>query len=296
MTATAAMDRLDASRDQVGESPLWSVAEQALYWVDIEGRRIRRFDWATRRVDSWQAAERVACIALHARGGLLAAMESGVFHVRAERGVATLAATRVAAVEHPRDGMRFNDGRCDRQGRFWASTMVRDMSLGLPDGALFRLDGRGLSQPLVSGLVTGNGLAFSPRGDVMYLSDSHPSVRRIWAFDLDADGTPRNRREFVDMNLHPGRPDGAAVDADGGYWICANDAGLVHRFTPEGRLDRSLPVPVPKPAMCAFGGPQLRHLFITSIRLPTAADDAPDGSVFVTEPGAGGLPEAAFAF
>jgi len=294
--STAAMDRLDASRDQVGESPLWSVAEQALYWVDIEGRRIRRFDWSTRRVDSWQAAERVACIALHARGGLLAAMESGVFHVHAEPGGATLAATQVAAVAHPREGMRFNDGRCDRQGRFWASTMVRDMSLGLPDGALFRLDGRGLSLPLVSGLVTGNGLAFSPRGDIMYLSDSHPSVRRIWAFDLDADGTPLNRREFVDMNRHPGRPDGAAVDADGGYWICANDGGLVHRFTPDGRLDRSLPVPVPKPAMCAFGGPQLRHLFITSIRLPTAADDAPDGSVFVTEPGASGLPEAAYAF
>lgn len=295
MIATLRMDRLDASLDQVGESPLWSVAEQALYWVDIEGRQVRRFDWAARRVDSWACAERVACIALHARGGLLAAMESGVFHLRlGEAG--TLQSDLVAAITHPRDGMRFNDGRCDRQGRFWASTMVRDMSLASPFGALFRLDGSGLSAPVVSGLITGNGLAFSPRGEVMYLSDSHPSVRRIWAFDLDADGTPTNRREFVDMNRHPGRPDGAAVDADGGYWICANDAGLVHRFAPDGRLDRSLRVPVPKPAMCAFGGPQLRHLFITSIRLPAAAGDAPDGSVFVTEPGVTGLPEAAFAF
>lgn len=293
MTRPLPMDRLDASRDQVGESPLWSVAEQALYWVDIEGRQVRRLDWATRRVESWACAERVACLALHAQGGLVAAMESGVFHLRPS--AAGMSAARLCGIVHPRDGMRFNDGRCDRQGRFWSSTMVRDMSLASPSGALFRLDARGLSAPLVSGLVTGNGLAFSPRGDLMYLSDSHPSVRRIWRFDLDADGTPTNRREFVDMNRHPGRPDGAAVDADGGYWICANDAGLVHRFTPDGRLDRSLPVPVPKPSMCAFGGPQLRHLFITSIRLPTAADDAPDGSVFVTEPGVGGLPEAAFA-
>jgi len=173
---------------------------------------------------------------------------------------------------------------------------VRDMSLAAADGALYRLDARGLSKPLLGGLITGNGLGFSPDGRVMYLSDSHPSVRRIWCCALSDDGTPGARREFVDMNLYPGRPDGAAVDADGCYWICGNDAGLVHRFTPDGRLDRSLEVPVKKPAMCAFGGPDLDTLFVTSIR-PGGTDlsDQPlAGGVFALRPGAKGLAEPAF--
>lgn len=296
------MDVLCELRDSVGESPLWSMAEQALYWVDIEGRSIRRFEWGSQRVQSWACGERVGCIALHRDGGLVAAMETGIFHVRlqADGGVS---ADLLVAARHGRDGMRFNDGRCDRAGRFWAGTMVRDMSLAAPAGVLLRLDASArLSDPLVDELITPNGLAFSPDGRTMYLSDSHPSVQRVWAFDLDADGTPTRRREFVDMNLHPGRPDGAAVDAQGAYWICANDAGLVHRFLPDGRLDRSLRVPVAKPSMCAFGGPGLDWLFITSIRpagLPADASVQAElaGAVFVTRtgvPGLQGLPEAAF--
>ena len=112
-----------------------------------------------------------------------------------------------------------------------------------------------------------------------------------------ASGTPSNRRVFVDMQPLPGRPDGAAVDADGCYWICGNDAGLVHRFTPDGKLDRSLAVPVKKPAMCAFGGPALDVLYVTSIR-PDGADlsDQPlAGGVFALHPGVSGLAEPAFA-
>ena len=103
--------------------------------------------------------------------------------------------------------------------------------------------------------------------------------------------------EFVDMNAYPGRPDGAAVDAEGGYWICANDAGQIHRFLPDGRLDRSLPLPVSKPSMCAFGGPGLEHLFVTSI--PPAApvdgfDAALDGAVLLLPPAGRGLAEVPF--
>ena len=104
-------------------------------------------------------------------------------------------------------------------------------------------------------------------GGTMYLSDSNPSVQSVWAFDYDTEtGTPSNRRLFIDMHPLPGRPDGAAIDADGCYWVCGNDAGLVHRFTPAGKLDRSLAVPVKKPTMCAFGGAGLDTLFVTSIR------------------------------
>lgn len=289
------MEVLSPVRDQVGESPLWSPAEQALWWVDIEGRQLRRLDWATHAVQSWPTAERCGCIALHAQGGLLAAMETGLFHLHPQPG-SVLEAQPLAGVQHAREGMRFNDGRCDRAGRFWVGSMLRDMAQGAAVGALYRFDARGLSTPLVSALVTPNGLAFSADNRTMYLSDSHPSVQRIWAFDLDADGTPTSRREFVDMRAHPGRPDGAAIDVDGGYWICGNDAGLVHRFTPAGELDRSLRVPVSKPAMCAFAGPALDWLVVTSIcpAEPPPAEATLAGGLFVLRPGVAGLAETPF--
>lgn len=293
---TAAFDVIDAPRARVGESPLWSVAEQVLWWVDIEGLAVYRHDPATGRTQHWLTTERPACIALHTDGGLIAGMESAVVHLRPQSD-GSLVCDEIAAARHPRDGMRFNDGRCDRQGRFWLSSMVRDMALAAADGALYRVDARGLSAPLVPGLVTGNGLAFSPAGDVLYLSDSHPSVQRIWAFDLDVEGELSNRREFVDMNLHPGRPDGAAVDADGCYWTCANDAGLLLRFTPEGRLDRTLALPVSKPAMCAFGAAALDTLYVTSIipaRPAPGFDAALDGAVLALRPGVRGLPEVPY--
>ena len=294
---TLQFDVLSPNRDRVGESPVWHDAEQALYWVDIEGRAIRRYDWAARSTRSWQTDERVACIALRAGGGLVAGMESGLFAVDLPEAGERADTRLLQAVTHPRDGMRFNDGRCDRQGRLWASTMVMDMGLAAADGVLRRFDSSGLSEPLVGGLLTGNGLGFSPDGRVMYLSDSHPKVQRIWRFDLGEDGVPQGRREFVDMNQYPGRPDGAAVDAEGCYWICGNDAGQVHRFTPEGRLDRSLQLPVSKPAMCSFGGPGMEWLFVTSIppAQPAPGFDASlDGAVLVLRPGVKGIAEVPF--
>ena len=289
---------LSPLRDRVGESPVWSEAEQTLFWVDIEGRSLRRHDLSTGVTRSWRSPERIGCIALRAGGGLIAGMESGLFAVDLPEAEEVAQTRLLQHVAHPREGMRFNDGRCDRQGRFWASTMVMDMALGAADGALFRLDPQGLSAPLVDDLMTGNGLGFSPDGRVMYLSDSHPRVQRIWRFELDADGVPRQRREFVDMNHHPGCPDGGAVDAEGCYWICGNDAGQVHRFTPEGKLDCSINLPVSKPAMCSFGGPGMEWLFVTSIvpAQPVPGFDAAlDGAVLVLRPGVGGIAETPFA-
>jgi sugar lactone lactonase YvrE len=281
-------------RGSVGESPLWHAAEAAWYWVDIEAPALRR--WRDGRLQSWTTPERIACIALHAEGGLVAGLETGLSRLQPQAD-GTLTITPLATVEHALPGMRFNDGRCDRQGRFFAGTMLRDMAAAAPAGALYRLDATGssaqLSAPLVDGLIVPNGLAFSADGRTMYLSDSHPNVQRIWAFDLDADGRPTGRRLFVDMNQHPGRPDGAAIDTDGCYWICANDAGQVHRFTPDGRLDRSLEVPTLKPAMCSFGGAQMDELLVTTI-CPAGSTDLLAGALFITRPGAQGLPETAF--
>lgn len=284
---------LDA-RNGTGESPVWSVAEQALYWVDIPAGRLYRWGARDELAQSWQAPEMLSCIA-RSRSGWLAGMESGLFHLQPQAD-GSLAPQLLAAVEHAVPSMRFNDGRCDRQGRFWAGTMHTDMGAGHRVGGLYRY-AEGRLELQLEGFIVPNGLAFSPDGRTMYLSDSHPSVQHIWAFDYDTDsGTAHNRRLFVDMNQHPGRPDGAAVDESGCYWICGNDAGLIHRFTPTGRLDRSLAVPVKKPAMCAFGGPGLDTLFVTSIR-PQGTDlsDQPlAGGVFALRPGVKGLEEPAF--
>jgi sugar lactone lactonase YvrE len=238
--------------------------------------------------------EQVACFAFDRDGTVLAGMESGLFAVTLNGAGART--RRLAAPDFAAQGMRFNDGRCDRQGRFWAGTMVQDMSLASTAGALYRFDAEGwLSAPVVDGLVTQNGLAWSPDGATMYLSDSHPTRRLVWAFDFDIEtGTPRERRVFADLHHYSGRPDGAAVDADGCYWTCANDAGKLLRFTPQGRLDREIALPASKPSMCAFGGRDFDTLFVTSI-LPGANANDDDGHVFAVRPGVKGLPEPLYA-
>ncbi|WP_394790825.1 SMP-30/gluconolactonase/LRE family protein [Rhodoferax sp.] len=286
---------ISSTRDRVGECPVWSVAEQALYWVDIEGRHIRRWTAASDAVQTWTLPERVGCIALTADGRVIAAMETGVFAVQLLDAPAVKLEC-LAKVTHPAAGMRFNDGRCDAEGRFWISTMVMDMGLASPLGGLYCLDENGLSAAKLDGLITPNGLAFSPGGKTAYVSDSHPSVQKIWAFDFDGSQLLA-RREFVDMTALPGRPDGAAIDVEGHYWICGNDAGQVHRFDPQGRLVRSLEVPVAKPSMCAFGGPNLDVLYVTSIVPGTVGFASPglNGAVFALQPGVCGLPEPVFS-
>ncbi len=286
------------ARNATGESPVWSVANQALYWVDIPAKRLHCWRAADGKTSSWDAPEMLACIARQTDGSWIAGMQSGLFRLETDAD-GMLTTTALSSVKHAHPDMRFNDGRCDRQGRFWAGTMLLDMAAGSPVGALYRYSA-GQREPLtaqLSDFIVPNGLGFSPDGRTMYLSDSHPNVQKIWAFDYDTDsGTPHNRRLFVDMNDYLGRPDGAAVDADGCYWICGNDAGLVHRFTPEGKLDRSLAVPVKKPAMCAFGGAGLDTLFVTSIRPGGDLSDQPlAGGVFALQPGVKGLEEPLFA-
>lgn len=285
------------ARNAVGESPVWVPQDNALYWVDIPNGGLQRWSADTGHVHAWKTPEMLACIARHRRGGWVAGMESGFFHLHPHSD-GSLDSERLASVAHSRNDMRLNDGRCDRQGRFWAGSMVLDMGLNLPEGRLYRYSTgqSGVIEAQLDGFIVPNGLGFSPDGKTMYVSDSHPAVQLIWAFDYDTDsGTPSNRRVFIDMNHFPGRPDGAAVDAEGFYWICANDAGLIHRFAPDGRLDFSLAVPVKKPTMCAFGGSRMDTLFVTSIR--PGDDHDPQslaGGVFALNPNVKGLPEPIF--
>jgi sugar lactone lactonase YvrE len=289
------VERVGEVRCTVGESPTWNAAEGAWYWVDIPARKIWRVDAASGALRSWDTAEMAACIAPCENGGLIAGMETGVFKLDLSQGSKAVAEL-MAAPHELTAGMRFNDGRCDRQGRFWSGTMFMDMAAARPDGHLYRYtDAEGLSAPIVSGLITQNGLAWSPDGRTMYLSDSHPSSQLIWAFDYDIEaGVPHNRRVFVDMKAHRGRPDGAAMDSDGCYWICGNDEGCVHRFTPQGVLDRTIDLPMAKPSMCSFGGPDLGTLLVTSISAGQPADDPWAGATVLVRPGVGGMAEAVF--
>lgn len=298
---TAAELVLDA-RNATGESPVWRAQEAALYWADIPRGLLQRWQPGQGSARQWQLPQMLACMAAWQGEPQrwIAGLEDGIYQVTLGDGEAHT--QPLATVDHAMPGMRFNDGRCDLQGRFVAGSMLMDMAAAQPVGKLYRLGGddlaTGRAQDLQLGpLITPNGLAFSPDGRTMYLSDSHPRSQQIWAFDYDTDsGTPRNRRLFVDMTGLPGRPDGAAMDAEGCYWICGNDAGLVHRFRPDGQLDRSLPLPVKKPAMCAFGGPALDVLYVTSIR-PEGIDlsDQPlAGGVFALRPSVSGMEETEF--
>lgn len=282
-----------AARNAVGECPVWVPEENALYWVDIPNGSLQCWNAATGHMAVWKAPQMLACIARTLAGNWVAGMQSGFFQLTPHQD-GSLDTTPLAGIEHPRADMRLNDGRCDRQGRFWAGSMVLDMGLNAAEGILYRYDSGVAPRAQLEGFITLNGLAFSPDGRTMYASDSHPLVQQVWAFDYDIEtGTPSNRRVFIDMNQFPGRPDGAAVDAEGGYWICANDAGLIHRFTPDGRLDRSLSVPVKKPTMCAFGGSRLDTLYVTSIR-DDVSEQSLSGGVFALNPSVQGLPEPRF--
>jgi sugar lactone lactonase YvrE len=279
----------------LAESPVWVAADEAFYWVDISGQKVWRHD-GTGSARSWALPQQVGCIAPRAGGGMIAALQDGVYALDlAEQAELHL----IAAAPHGAD-MRYNDGRCDRQGRFWVGSLHMATADRVAKGQLARLSAPGEAggawQPAFQErMMVPNGLGFSPDGRTIYYSDSHASRAKVWACDYDTEtGRPGAPREFVPA-LPVGRPDGAAVDADGGYWICANDGAAVLRYTPDGRLDRRVELPVAKPTMCAFGGPQLDLLLVASMRPEGSPHHAPlDGALFALRPGVCGLPEPAY--
>jgi sugar lactone lactonase YvrE len=279
---------------KTGESPVWSVREQAYYWVDIPGRALHRYAPDTGVVHSWATPQSFGCIALrNAPGALIAACETGIFTVLATPS-APLEVTPFAQFDLPLSPMRFNDGRCDRQGRFWTSTL-HTAAERQPAGEVLRVERDGSVHRVgVDGLYVANGIAFSPDGRTMYVSDTNASVRCIWAFDYDTDsGTPHNRRLFADLHQYVGRPDGASVDADGCYWISAIDGGALLRFTPAGVLDTTVRLPIKTPTMPCFGGADLGTVLVTTA-LRDNPEDIHAGHVVAFRPGVYGLADAVF--
>jgi sugar lactone lactonase YvrE len=278
---------------RLGESPLWSPADRALFFLDIKGRRLHRFDPQADQLHGHELAEDTGCIGLARAGGFVAGARSGLWRLGAvgER-LAKLA-------DNPEDqaASRFNDGKVDPAGRYLAGTLDEPKAGGR--GHLYRYDERGLA-PLASGLTTSNGLAFSPDGRTLYHSDTPRFV--VWRYDYDpASGEAENRRVFVRLDPSGGdrgRPDGGTVDSEGCYWSALYEGGRVHRYDPEGRLMASHEVPARRPTMPAFGGPGLSTLYVTTARdgcsLKELESLPQSGGLFAMELDIAGRPEPLF--
>ena len=276
----------------LGEGPLWDVADQVLYWVDIKGRLVHRFDPATGQDRHWRVAEDVGSLAVRANGGLVLAMRTGFHFFDPESGQTR----RMVVPEPDRPENRFNDGKTDRQGRFWAGSMHDPETK--PTGALYRLDTDLRAHRMVDGITCSNACCFSPDGRTMYHTDS--PTRIVWAWDLDPDsGEIANRREFVRLAEDDGVPDGATVDAEGFVWVAHWNGWRVTRFDPAGRVARVMRVPVQRPTCPAFGGAGLDVLYVTSASINLTAEERARqpwaGGLLALDPGVRGLPQARFA-
>ncbi|MDO5604843.1 MAG: SMP-30/gluconolactonase/LRE family protein [Paracoccus sp. (in: a-proteobacteria)] len=243
----------------LGESPVWEAGRQTLRLTDIDGCRLHRFDPATGRVATLDLPEEMGCFAPARGGGIIAAMRSGIWHMDED-------GTRRQLAPNPEThaGSRFNDGNTDPRGRLIAGTIDPERQ---GRARLYRYDRRGLAV-LAEGLMTSNGVAFSPDGRTLYHADTPRFT--IHAYDYDAGaGEIGNRRVFARLDPDApdrGRPDGAAVDAEGCYWTALYQGARVHRYAPTGELLASYPVPAQSPTMPCFGGADMRTLYVTSAR------------------------------
>lgn len=282
---------LDAApRAAVGESPVWDAALGRLWWVDIRAPALHRTDPATGATETWPMPEAIGSICLCRSGAVLLALRSGIhrFDPAQPGAVPQLLARPVGEPAHN----RLNDGKASPEGRFLVGSMD-DRAEKLPVAALHSLDPDGRCTRLAAGFVISNGLAWSPDGRTLYHSDSRASV--IWAWDYDpARGAIAGQRVFAAPTEQDGRPDGAAVDVEGGYWSAGVSAGRLNRFLPDGRLERSIVLPVRAPTMPCFGGPGLRTLFVTSLT-PAGPPHPLDGALIALDVGIAGTPVGRFA-
>lgn len=280
---------------QLGECPIWSTADGRLYWVDIDGRAVHRYDPESGLDEQRPAPGRPGSLALTSTSGrLLVAIEGRLAFLDWQAGEWR----EWIDLEPEGTGNRLNDGRCDPVSRFWVGSMFAPASAGRSTGLLHRVEPDGTAVTVRSGIGVANGLAFAPDGRIMYFADTPREV--VWAYDYDVEvGEANNERVFLDFTALPGRPDGACVDEDGCYWIACVFGSTVLRVTPAGAIDRRIDLPVAKPTMPAFGGPGLSTLFITTIGGGGSHDADPSepdaGGLFAIETGHRGLPEPVFA-
>ena len=273
----------------LGEGILWDSRREVLWWTDIQGRRLHRYDWTHDTMRILDTPERVGSFGFVAGSEkLVTAFASGIaLYDTHQQSVAWLA--RPEAID---PGIRFNDGRVDRCGRFWSGTMV-ESDQRAASGCLYSIEARGDVRSHVRGVRISNGLCFSPDGTRLYFTDSPTRTIRIYEL-IEPEGvlgTPRLFAQTPDNAF----PDGAAIDVDGCMWSAHWGAGRIVRYTPDGRIDRTLHVPTRQPSCVCFGGPSLDVLCVTSAREgldgSTLHAEPHAGDVFLYRTGVRGLPE-----
>jgi sugar lactone lactonase YvrE len=277
---------------ELGEGALWDAARRRLLFVDINVGHVHEFDPVSGADAIFDVGQPVSALTPTTRGDLLLATRDG-FH-RLDR--ATGQTTLVAIVEADHPNNRMNDAYCDARGRFWAGTM--SMVHQRENGGLYRLDPGGTVTQHLSGVTTSNGLDWSLDGRLLYFVDT--GTGRIDVFDVDVDaGTISHRRPLVTIPPAQGKPDGLIVDAEGFLWLALWSGGAIHRYAPDGRLDRAIAMPVMYPTKCAFGGPDLSDLYVTSAWTALSAEEreaSPHaGSLFHLRPGVKGRAAHVFA-
>jgi sugar lactone lactonase YvrE len=248
------------AKAELGEGTIWDPRAKVLWWIDIWSKKIHRYDPATGRDDTWDSPEYLGCIGLRARGGLVATMVSGFYFFDPATG-------RFDPIVDPEAHLpetRFNDGKTDRQGRFWSGSMFEVPGRKVEFvGALYRLDKDLSVHKMIDNVGCSNGLAWSPDSKTMYFSDSHSGF--VHAYDFDpASGEIANKRVFITVDEPGSVADGATVDADGCYWVTLPVTYKVSRYDPDGKLMQEIRIPTDLPTCCEFGGENLDVLYVTS--------------------------------
>lgn len=244
---------------RLGEGPVWEADRGTLRFTDIAGKRLHRLDPGSGTLETLELPEELGSFVPAADGSIIAAQRTGIWRIEQD-------GTRHMLTANPEthEGSRFNDGGTDPRGRYIVGTVDPGRQ---SRAALYRFDRRGLVR-LVDGLMTSNGVAFSPDGRTLYHSDTPRFVIYAYAYDPDA-GELTDKRVFIRLEpteTDQGRPDGAAVDAEGCYWSALYQGARINRYAPGGELLASYPVPAQSPTMPCFGGPDMRTLFVTSAR------------------------------
>jgi sugar lactone lactonase YvrE len=306
MNQTIAWHTLGPDHYALGESPFWQAQEQRLYWVDITGKKILRWRPDQGAVEAWDMPSEPGCMAPAARGGLVIALRHGVFRAPVWGG----ALERIATLPYDSATVRANDGKCDALGRFWVGTI--DEPKASRAAALFSIDcraGAAVVQRQAGDALTANGLAWSPDGRCLYWADTPQHLVHAWDFDASANILSAHRLQLqfaakpvgwtYEDRTYQGRPDGAAVDALGNYWVAMFEGRRICQFAADGRLLQTLQTPVQCPTMPCFGGADLKTLFVTSARHGRSATELarfPDsGAVFFARVDTPGLPVHFFA-
>lgn len=270
---------------ELGEGPTWDAGRARLIWVDILSSRVHLFDPATGRRGVLATEQHVGAAKPHAAGGLVVSLRDGV-------GLYDAAGAFRWLHHDPVEGRRANDAAVAPDGALWAGSMRYDERPG--GGTLIRLAPGGEVRTMLPEVTVSNGLGWSPDGSLMYYIDT--PTRRIDVFTVTEQGGLTGRRALVCTRDVPGSPDGMTVDADGCLWVAFWEGGAVRRYTPDGRLDRTVALPVSRPTACAFGGRDLTDLYVTTARTGTDPGAEPLAGSLLVLPGAGhGLPQPEFA-